>query len=180
MRHSKDPFAKHNNHMMHILSFPLRWIKRQWKNPVHFGLWVVNMTCQRIFRINSNIPWMVHFTSSVIGKVSIGENVWESFALSGNCYIQGGNGVIIDDDTIFASGVKIISANHELKNFKVWVKDKPIKIGKMCWIGANVTILPGVELGDNVIVAAGAVVTKSFPSNCVIAGIPCKIIKNID
>jgi len=52
----------------------------------------------------------------------------------------------------------------------------PIKIGKNCWLGANSVILPGVELGDNVIVAAGAVVTKSFSNNLVIGGVPAKIL----
>ena len=55
-----------------------------------------------------------------------------------------------------------------------------VKIGKNCWIGNSVTILPGVELGDNVTVGANSVVTKSFPSNCVIGGCPAKIIKQFN
>jgi acetyltransferase-like isoleucine patch superfamily enzyme len=50
-------------------------------------------------------------------------------------------------------------------------------IGKNCWIGSNAVILPGVELGDNVIVGAGAVVTKSFPENLKVAGVPAKVIQ---
>ncbi len=167
-----------NNSIKHFISRVKSFIGRGWKSPITPGLWIVNNFFQKILRINSEIPWMIHFTSGAIGKITIGKNVWTSFALSGNCYIQGGNGVFIGDDTIFAPGVKIISANHDLLDFTVWIKEKPIEIGKNCWIGANVSILPGVQLGDNVIVAAGAVVTKSFPSNCVIAGVPCKIIKN--
>ncbi|WP_029759087.1 MULTISPECIES: DapH/DapD/GlmU-related protein [Fusobacterium] len=48
------------------------------------------------------------------------------------------------------------------------------------WIGGNVTILPGVNIGNNVIVAAGAIVTKNIPDNCIIGGVPAKIIKNIE
>lgn len=55
-----------------------------------------------------------------------------------------------------------------------------IKIGKNCWIGDKATILGGVTIGDNVIVAANSVVTRSVPSNCVVAGIPAKIIKQLE
>ena len=54
---------------------------------------------------------------------------------------------------------------------------KPVTIGNDCWIGGQAVINPGVTLGDNVVVGSGAVVTKSFPSNVVIAGNPAKIIK---
>lgn len=53
-------------------------------------------------------------------------------------------------------------------------------IGNDVWIGGNVTILPGVTIGNNVVVAAGAVVTKDIPDNCVVAGVPAKMIKTID
>ena len=60
------------------------------------------------------------------------------------------------------------------------IMTQPIKIGNNVWIGINVTILKGVEIGDNVIVAAGSVVNKSFPNNVLIAGVPAKIInKNV-
>jgi acetyltransferase-like isoleucine patch superfamily enzyme len=154
--------------------WPIRLISKFWKNPVPPGLWLVNRFYQNVLDINNDIPWMVHFTSRVTGKISIGKNVWKSFAISGGCYIQGFNGVIIDDYTIFAFGVKIISANHDQNNHGVFEKARPIIIGKNCWIGANAIILPNVILGDNVIVAAGAVVTKSFDSNSIIAGVPAK------
>ena len=57
---------------------------------------------------------------------------------------------------------------------------EPIKVGNNAWFGGNVTILPGVTLGDNVVVAAGAVVTKSFGDNVVLAGNPAKVIKEIE
>jgi len=98
---------------------------------------------------------------------------------SGGCYIQGGNGIEIGDGTIFAPGVRIISANHDPMNLDQWLPGKPIKIGKNCWIGANAVVLPGVKLGDSVIVGGGAVVTKSFPSNVIIAGNPAQVIKEL-
>ncbi|WP_320123015.1 sugar O-acetyltransferase [uncultured Sphaerochaeta sp.] len=55
-----------------------------------------------------------------------------------------------------------------------------VTIGNDVWIGGNCTILPGVTIGNNVIVAAGAVVTKDVPDNCVVAGIPAKIIQELE
>lgn len=144
-------------------------------SPIPVGLWLVNFFYQRILGINNNVPWMVNFTSRVVGDVSIGRNVWISFAVSGGCYIQGINGIEIGDDTIFAPGVKIISANHSKDDLARWDKAPPIRIGKRCWIGANAVILPGVTLGDDCMVGAGSVVNKgSFSNNSVIVGVPAR------
>lgn len=144
--------------------------------PCSNGLRIMNFLYQKIFGINGKIRFMVHYTSSVSGNVIIGKNVVSSFAISGGCYIQGINGIILGDNTIFAPGVKIISANHQKDDYNQYVKNAPVKIGKNCWLGANSIILPGVELGDNVIVGAGSVVSKSFGDNVTIAGVPAKII----
>ena len=56
---------------------------------------------------------------------------------------------------------------------------KPVHIGNGCWIGANVTILPGVTIGDNCVIGAGSVVVKSVPANSFAAGHPCKVIRTI-
>lgn len=57
---------------------------------------------------------------------------------------------------------------------------KPVTIGNDVWVGGNVTILPGVTIGNNVVVAAGAVVTKDVPDNCVVGGVPAKVIQTIE
>lgn len=142
--------------------------------PIPPGLWLINTFCQRVLGINDEIPWMVHFSSRVIGNVTIGENVWKSFAISGGCYVQGLNRICIEDDTIFGPGVKIISANHDLSDFRKSEESAPIFIGKKCWIGANSVILPGVILGDGVVVGSGSIVTESFPEYSKIAGNPAR------
>lgn len=92
----------------------------------------------------------------------------------------------IGADTIIAHNVTIVTENHginpesNIPYAKQALSSKPIHIGKNCWIGANVCILPGGNLGDNCIVAANAIVNKSFPSNVMIGGIPAKIIKIYD
>ena len=158
--------------------WPVKLIGKFWLSPVQPGLWLINKFYQSILDINNDIPWMVHFTSCVTGNIAIGKGVWISFAVSGGCYIQGGNNIKIGDGTIFGPGVKIISANHNPDNLHLWIPAEQINIGKNCWIGANALILPGVKLGDNVTVGGGAVVTKSFPEgNCIIAGNPAILIK---
>ena len=145
-----------------------------------FSVLVVNFIFQRILRVNSECPWSVHYTSVVLApeKVKLGVNVGRSFAASPSCYITGFNGLEIGDNTIFGPGVGIISANHDPFTHKQ-TKEPPIKIGKNCWIGINSVILPGVQIGDNTVVAAGAVVTESFGSNVLIGGVPAKLIKTL-
>ena len=145
-------------------------------------LLIVNWIFQRLLGINGNIPWSVHFTSKVTNpeRIRLGKGVKKSFAVSGGCYIQGGNGIVIGKGTIFAPGVKIISADHNIQDEKRrWVTASPVEIGEYCWLGANAVILPQVCLGDHVVVAAGAVVTKSFPANVIVAGVPAKVIRDL-
>lgn len=167
------------NKYIRFLSRPWIWpgyILWRMSRPVPPGLCIINWVTQRILGLNKQCHWPVNFTSRVLGSITIGKDVWVSFAVSGGCYIQGGNGIEIGDETIFGPGVKIISANHSFKNLKKWEPGPPIKIGKRCWISANAVILPGVTIGDEVVVGAGAVVTQSFPDGAILAGVPAKLI----
>src|SRR6056297_1562609 len=134
---------------------------------------------QKIIRINAKVPWPVHFTSQVKAPEKIIKGT-RNPGMALGCYIDGRNGIIIEENVWIGPRVSLISMNHSLENYQKYEKTKPIKIGKNSWIGANATILPGVELGEHVIVAAGAIVTKSFKEkNIVLGGNPAKIIKKI-
>jgi len=151
-------------------------------HPLPPGLWLANVFFQRVLGINFDAKPMVHFTSRVVspGKLRMGDGVQPalSLAASGNCYLQANNGIVIGSGTIFAPGVKIISANHDLScDLSEWFPADPVRIGVRCWLGANVVILPGVTLGDDCVVGAGALVTKSFPSGSVLVGVPAKVIR---
>jgi len=95
------------------------------------------------------------------------------------CYIQGRNGIRIGKNCWFGPNLSIISSNHDLNDYRKHSDAPPIVIGDNCWLGAGCIILPGVELGDHVVVAAGAVVTKSFASNCVVGGVPARKLKDL-
>ncbi len=139
----------------------------------------MNFWSKRILRLNADVPWPIHFTSQVIHpeRVVRGRGVYPGD--SPHCYIQALNGVEIGEGTNIAPGVGIVSANHDPLDNARHIAAPPIRIGKRCWIGMNAVILPGVTLGDNVIVGAGAVVTKSVPPFSVVAGNPARVIRRL-
>ena len=146
---------------------------------VHLRVRIANWLVHRIIYGNWGMSFSYHFTSVITRykNVKVGRGVETYLGNVGGMYIQAINGVEIGNDTIIAPGVKIISANHNFEEFHKHDFAEPIRIGEKCWLGANCIILPGVQLGKGVIVGAGAVVTKSFPDNSIIGGIPAKIIK---
>lgn len=169
-----------SNRIAMFLIQPWRWpgyVLRRLCDPLPWGAVLSNFIFQRILRVNSEYSFPINFTSRVTGDVVIGKDVWKSFAISGGCYIQGGNGITIGDHTIFAPGTKIISSNHSSENYNKWDSSPPIRIGKHVWVGANVVILPGVQIGDEVVIGANAVVTKNIPSGAITAGNPARILK---
>jgi maltose O-acetyltransferase len=84
----------------------------------------------------------------------------------------------IGSGTSFSFQNMILTSTHQNENFNKIIT-KPVIIGKNCWITSRVIILPGVTIGDNVIVAAGSVVSKNIPSNVMVGGNPARIIKYI-
>lgn len=110
--------------------------------------------------------------------IIIGNNV----GIGDFAHIGGGGGVEIGENTIVGAYLSCHPSNHNFDKLDVLIKlqgvnKKGIKIGSNCWLGAKVTILDGVEIGNGCIIAAGAVVNKSFPENSIIGGIPAKHLK---
>ena len=134
---------------------------------------------QKILRINSHVPWPVHPTTVIKSPENIIKGN-RNPGLSPWCYLDGRNGIIIGNNTWIGPRVSLISMNHDIYNFNRYIKAEPIRIGNNCWIATGAIITAGVQLGDHTIVAAGAVVTKSFPRNVLLAGVPAKIVKKLE
>lgn len=110
-------------------------------------------------------------------KVTIGKNTH----VGERTHIGGGGKVTIGEWCQIANNVIIATANHNigLERYYNNVSYEDIIIGNNVWIACNAIILPGVKIGDNSIIAAGAVVTKSVPENTIVAGVPAKFIRTI-
>ncbi|WP_231390109.1 DapH/DapD/GlmU-related protein [Sphingobacterium pedocola] len=106
----------------------------------------------------------------------IGKNVFINF----DCVFLDLGGITIEDNVFIAPKVSLLSEGHPTSiEDRHSLIPKPIRIKNNAWIGANVTILQGVTIGENAVVAAGAVVSKDVPDNTIVGGIPAKIIKEI-
>ena len=109
-------------------------------------------------------------------NLKIGEHVF----INSGCRFQDQGGITIGDGALIGHNVVMATINHGLEPERRGDNiPAPIVLGKHVWIGANATILPGVTIGDNAVVAAGSVVTKDVPANMVVAGVPAKAIKSV-
>ena len=119
------------------------------------------------------------FRSSWAGKhVHFGKNVYANFNLT----LVDDTHIYVGDYTMFAPNVLLATAAHPILptlRQKGYQYNLPIRIGKNCWLGAGVIVLPGVTIGDNTVVGAGSVVTKDLPPNVVAVGNPARILREI-
>lgn len=107
----------------------------------------------------------------------IGTNVF----INQGCHFMDIGGITIGDDVMIGPKVNLVSAGHPLEpaQRRRGIVAKPITIGNNVWIGAAATILPGVTIGDNAVVAAGAVVSRSVSANTLVAGVPAKVLRHL-
>lgn len=109
-------------------------------------------------------------------NLSIDKGVFINFG----CTFLALGGIIIEENVLIAPGVRLLSEGHPLAaEERHTLVPHPVHIKKNAWIGAGATILPGVSVGENAVVAAGAVVTKDVPDNAMVAGLPAKFVKYI-
>lgn len=93
------------------------------------------------------------------------------------CFMSRGN-ITIEEDVKIGPRVNLITLNHGIKpDERRIITSQPIYIKRNAWLGAAVTVIPGVTIGENSIVGAGAVVTHDVPDNAIVAGVPAKVIR---
>ncbi|KAL6411914.1 galactoside O-acetyltransferase [Ilyonectria robusta] len=112
-------------------------------------------------------------------NITVGDRFYANF----NTVILDCAHVTIGDRVFFATGVSLITATHEtsLQSRRDNIEyAEPITIGDDCWLGSNVTVLPGVTIGKGCTIGAGAVVSKSIPDYSVAVGVPAKVIKSVE
>ncbi len=134
---------------------------------------------------NCRIEHMVYFHFDGIYSdgvaISIGDNCFIGTGTEFNISEQ----ITVGADSLIASGCRFVDHDHGVKRGGSLMRTQktrssPILIGSNVWIGANCVILKGVTIGDGAVIAAGAVVTKSVPANWVAAGVPAKLVKEIE
>lgn len=111
--------------------------------------------------------------------VHFGKNVYANFGLT----MVDDTHIYVGDGTMFGPNVVIATAGHPILpslREKQYQYNIPVHIGKNCWLGAGVLVMPGVTIGDNSVIGAGSVVTKDIPANSVAVGNPCKVLREIN
>ena len=137
---------------------------------------------QKVLRVNSRVPFPIHPGNKIskFERIHFHPDDLNNFQNYGIYFQNFDADIYIGKGSYIAPNVGLITSNHDPLNPDKHLKGEDIVIGEKCWLGMNSVILPGVQLGDNTVVAAGAVVTKSFEEgNCIIGGVPAKVIKKI-
>ncbi len=112
-------------------------------------------------------------------NIEIGENFYSNH----NLLILDAEKVVFGDNVLIGPNCSFFTSVHPLapeKRCSGIIEAKPLLVGSNVWICGNVTVLPGVKIGNNSVIGAGSVVSKDIPENVLAVGIPCKVIKSID
>jgi acetyltransferase-like isoleucine patch superfamily enzyme len=117
------------------------------------------------------------FYSDFGENIRIGKNVFVNHA----CTFMDRGGITLEDNVLIGPKVNLITTNHPLNPAERRATiSRPILIKKGAWIGVGATVLAGVTVGENSVVAAGAVVSKDVPDNTIVGGIPARVIKSVN
>jgi acetyltransferase-like isoleucine patch superfamily enzyme len=182
------PAADYRQQPGETLTKIVDWLRGKWelRNCTSVGAWTrvtgrVRIRNQGRLVIGDRVQILSHFVPSVFvvfpgGKLEIGDRTMVNYGadIAATC------SVIIGRDCLVGTHVIILDNGfHDLVNKLEMPKAKPVSIGDRVWIGNRVTILPGVEIGHDAVVGAGAVVTTKVPARSVVAGNPARLVRQI-
>jgi acetyltransferase-like isoleucine patch superfamily enzyme len=127
--------------------------------------------------LDEDFSLFVPFTSDFGKNTHIGRKVF----INSGCRFQDQGGITIGDESLIGHNVVIATINHDFNpNNRGTMYLQPVVLGDRTWIGSNATLLPGVTIGENSVVAAGSVVTKDVPANTIVGGNPAKFISDLN
>ena len=109
-------------------------------------------------------------------RVTFGKGVF----INHSAILSASGGIEFEDGVMTAPGLRIATINHDMNRRHTIYTYGKVKIKKNAWLGMNVTICPGVTIGEYAVVAAGAVVTKDVPDHAIVGGVPAKVIRYLD
>lgn len=127
-------------------------------------------------QVEESVTVFPPFYSDFGKNITLGKRVF----INSGCRFQDQGGVIIGDDVLIGHNTVLATLNHDLDPARrADMHPAPIVIGNNVWIGSNATVLPGVTIGDNAVVAAASVVTKDVPENAVVVGSPARVVRTL-
>ncbi|ALS00422.1 acetyltransferase [Enterococcus silesiacus] len=127
--------------------------------------------------IDSSVKISQPFYSDFGKHITFGKDIF----INQNVTFVDLGGITIEDQVLIGPGSSLITVNHLIAPKKRrGIKVEPILIKKNAWLGANVTVLPGITIGENSIVAADSTVTKDVPDNVIVVGSPAKVVRKIE
>lgn len=127
-------------------------------------------------QVDSSLSLFVPFYSDFGKNIHLGKDIF----INSCCCFQDQGGIYIGDHCLIGHNTVIATINHGLAPDKrKQLQLKPVRIGNNVWIGSNATLLPGITVGDNAVIAAGSVVNRDVPANSIVGGVPAKFIKKV-
>ena len=126
--------------------------------------------------VDESVTLFPPFNADFGRNITLGKRIF----INAGCKIQDQGGVSIGDDTLIGHNVVIATLNHDLApGRRADMHPAPVVIGRNVWIGSNATILPGVSVGDDAVVAAASVVTRDVPAGAVVVGSPARVVRTV-
>ena len=126
--------------------------------------------------VDESVTLFPPFNADFGRNITLGKRIF----INAGCKFQDQGGVTIGDGTLIGHNVVIATLNHDLApSRRADMHPAPVVIGRNVWIGSNATILPGVSVGDDAVVAAASVVTRDVPAGAVVVGSPARVVRTV-